>query len=810
MTAMATQPDAAPAGPAAPAVRPRYTHRQVLEVLAALLMALLTSMISTSVVSTALPTIVGEFHAQNRLSWIASATLLTMTASTPLWGKLSDLFGRKVLFQLSLVIFVVSCAAAGFSQNMTEMIVARAFQGIGAGGLSALTQVILGDIVEPRERGRYSGYLGAAFGVSTVAGPLLGGFLVDGPGWRYCFFISIPLAVVAFIMIQKILKLPHVARDAKVDWLGATFLTAGSALLVGMLSFAGQEFDWNSPWTYGLAGAALLCLLGAVFAERRAHDPILPPRLFRNRTFVLTATASLLVGVAMFGGIIYLPQYLQIVQGMSPTASGLMTLPMVVAMFLFSIGIGQVITRTGRWKIFPVIGMLVVSLGMFLLSRLHVDSSHGTIGLYVAVLGAGLGMTMQTLILAAQNAVQRADMAATTSGVSYFRSLGGAIGVAAFGAILTNRLADEIVTQAVKAHLNLAGGGFDASSIGSPEAIKHLKPIVRHVVREAFTGSLHAVFLTAVPVALAGWLAVLFLKELPLRSSRHPVETPPAGDAPSSAASGATPASGPADRTAIPASGPDDRTATPASGPADRTAIPASGPDDRTGPAGGGTAVLGAAPGEPPSAGAGRGEALSAGAGPGEVASGGRSPGVAAGGTASPPVRVELDRIGRDDALVSGLLLAMVAQRMDRPDSAGSPLVPALAELLPTATGTAAERARLAVDQVIRPSALALMQRAHRPATCPADPAVDDVPAAGSATGDGVASAWSAGGDGVAGAWSAGGHGAGSAGGDAGAGTGAAGPRAGSAGGHGTAGPAGGARGSVDGRSGSAYGGAAR
>lgn len=664
MTAMATQPDAAPAGPAATAVRPRYTHRQVLEVLAALLMALLTSMISTSVVSTALPTIVGEFHAQNRLSWIASATLLTMTASTPLWGKLSDLFGRKVLFQLSLVIFVVSCAAAGFSQNMTEMIVARAFQGIGAGGLSALTQVILGDIVEPRERGRYSGYLGAAFGVSTVAGPLLGGFLVDGPGWRYCFFISIPLAIVAFVMIQKILKLPHVARDAKVDWIGATFLTAGSALLVGMLSFAGQEFAWNSPWTYGLSGAALLCLVGAIFAERRAHDPILPPRLFRNRTFVLTATASLLVGVAMFGGIIYLPQYLQIVQGMSPTASGLMTLPMVIAMFLFSIGIGQVITRTGRWKVFPVIGMLVVSLGMFLLSRLHVDSSHVTIGLYVAVLGAGLGMTMQTLILAAQNAVGRADMAATTSGVSYFRSLGGAIGVAAFGAILTNRLADEIVTQAVKAHLNITGGGgLDSSSIGSPEAIKHLKPVVQHVVREAFTGSLHTVFLTAVPVALLGWLAVLFLKELPLRSSRHPVETPPAN-------------------------------ATPAPAPGSAGALPAAGV---------GTAPAGAA-----------------------GCTGGGQPGGAADGAGAAPVRVAVDGIGRDDALVSGLLLSLVAQRMDRPDSADSHLVPALAGLVPGAAGTAPERARLAVDQVIRPSALALMQRAH-------EPAADRSPSAGGA-----------------------------------------------------------------------------
>jgi EmrB/QacA subfamily drug resistance transporter len=573
---------------------------------------------------------------------------------------MSDIFGRKLLFQVSLVIFVVSCAAAGFSQNISEMIVARAFQGIGAGGLSALTQVILGDIVEPRERGRYSGYLGAAFGVSTVAGPLLGGFLVDGPGWRYCFFVSIPLAVVAFAMIQKILKLPKVKRDTRVDWLGATFLTAGSALLVGVLSFGGKEFAWNSAWTYGLGAVALLSFVCAVFAERHARDPILPPRLFRNRTFVLTGTASLLVGVAMFGGIIYLPQYLQIVQGMSPTASGLMTLPMVVAMFLFSITIGRIITRTGRWKVFPVVGMLVVALGMFLLSRLHVDSSHLTIGVYVAVLGAGLGMTMQTLILAAQNSVQRTDMAATTSGVSYFRSLGGAIGVAAFGAILTNRLSGEITRLARAAHLPVSGGhGLDASSLGSPEAIHRLKPVVQHVVLEGFTNSLHTVFLTAVPVAVAGWLAVLFLKELPLRSSVHAVEPVTA----SPAAVGATGAPSGVDGAEAP-------------GGVDGVAAPA-----------------GVSPASPPPP----------------------NPTPPAGSPAAgvPTTTVATDALSRDDALVSGLMLSLVAQRIDHLDGDTSPLVPALASLVPEAAGTEGERARIAVDRVIRPSALALMRRAH-------------------------------------------------------------------------------------------------
>ncbi|GAA4199332.1 MDR family MFS transporter [Actinocatenispora rupis] len=679
MTATASD---ASVGAEAAGQRPRYTHKQILEVLAALLMALLTSMISTSVVSTALPTIVGELGGQDKLSWIASATLLTMTASTPLWGKMSDIFGRKLLFQLSLVIFVVSCAAAGFSQNMTEMIVARAFQGIGAGGLSALTQVILGDIVEPRERGRYSGYLGAAFGVSTVAGPLLGGFLVDGPGWRYCFFVSIPLAVVAFAMIQKILKLPKVKRNTRVDWLGATFLTGGSALLVGVLSFGGKEFAWNSAWTYALGAVALLCFVGAVFAERHARDPILPPRLFRNRTFVLTGTASLLVGVAMFGGIIYLPQYLQIVQGMSPTASGLMTLPMVLAMFLFSITIGRVITRTGRWKVFPVVGMLVVALGMFLLSRLHVDSSHLAIGAYVAVLGAGLGMTMQTLILAAQNAVQRTDMAATTSGVSYFRSLGGAIGVAAFGAILTNRLTGENTRLARAAHLPATGGtGLDPSSLGSPEAIHKLPDIVQTVVLQGFTNSLHTVFLTAVPVAVAGWLAVLFLKELPLRSSQSapaPVAAASAAGVSGGAVGGASASGGAGVAGAVGGPG--------SAGPSgDSGGSGSAGTSWDSGTGGAGSVGVAGSPGAGESTGEGMAPAAT-------VATGGLS---------------------RDDALVSGLLLSLVAQRIDHLDGDASPLVPALASLVPDDGGSEGERARLAVERVIRPSALALMRRAH-------------------------------------------------------------------------------------------------
>lgn len=496
-----------------------------------LMLAMLTSMISTSVVGTALPTIVGELGGQDQYSWVASATMLTMTVSTPLWGKLSDLFGRKQLFQTALGLFVAASLAAGLSQDMGQLIGARAVQGLGVGGLSALSQVILGDIVSPRERGRYSGYMGAVFGLSTVAGPLLGGFIVDADwlGWRWCFYVVVPFAAVSFFVIQKFLKLEHVRRDTTVDIWGAFTITASASALMLMLTLGGQEFEWNSFWTYFLAAISLLMLALAVLAEQKSGNPILPPRLFRNRTFVLTGLASLLVGVAMFGAMIYLPQYLQIVKGLSPTNSGLMTLPMVVALFIAGVISGKIVTRTGKWKVFPVVGLVIVAFGLFLLSRLHVDASEWLIGLDVAVLGVGLGLSMQMLILAAQNGSELRDMAATTSGVSFFRSLGGAVGVAAFGAILTNRLKDEMTEMLRAAHIALPGGG--GPKLGSPGDIQRLPEPIKGIVLEAFTRGLETVFLVGVPIALLGFLAALFLKELPLRSGQPvPEVKPPSKD----------------------------------------------------------------------------------------------------------------------------------------------------------------------------------------------------------------------------------------------------------------------------------------
>ncbi|WP_240973464.1 MDR family MFS transporter [Nonomuraea composti] len=512
---------------ASPTKQRTYTHREILEVMSGLMLAMLTSMISTSVVGTALPTIVGELGGQDQYSWVASATMLTMTVSTPLWGKLSDLFGRKLLFQTALGLFVAASLVAGLSQNMGQLIAARAVQGLGVGGLSALAQVILGDIVSPRERGRYSGYMGAVFGISTVAGPLLGGFIVDADwlGWRWCFYVVVPFALVSFIVIQKVLKLPKVKRSTSIDIWGATTITASASALMLLLTLGGNEFEWNSGWTYFLGAVALLMLALAVLSERTARNPILPPRLFRNRTFVLTSLASLFVGMAMFGAMIYLPQYLQIVKGLSPTKSGLMTLPMVVALFLAGVISGKIVTQTGKWKIFPVAGLLIVAVGLFLLSRLHVDSSEWLIGFDVAVLGIGLGLSMQMLILAAQNGSELRDMASTTSGVSFFRSLGGAVGVAAFGAILTSRLKDEIAEMFAAAHIQTAGGAD--VKLGSPSQIQMLPAPIKNIVLEAFTRGLETVFMVGVPIALLGFLATLFLKELPLRGTSGPATPEP-------------------------------------------------------------------------------------------------------------------------------------------------------------------------------------------------------------------------------------------------------------------------------------------
>jgi len=487
-------------------------------VLAGVMLGMLVAALAQTIVATALPTMVGELGGQDQLSWVVSATLLAATASTPLWGKLSDVYGRKRLFQLALGIFVVGSALAGLSQDMLQLVAFRALQGLGVGGLMALSQAIIGDVVPPRERGRYQGLIGSSFGVATIGGPLLGGFLVDSASWRWCFFISVPIGLLAMGVVQRSLHLRLERQRHAIDWTGATLLVAGTSALLLLASLGGKEFAWTSSTSIGLAVAAALLLAATVWQEHRAAEPILPPALLRIRTVALASAASFFVGVAMFGAIIYLPLYLQIVQGESPTASGLLTLPLVAGLLTTSIISGRRISHTGRYRAWPIAGMVIASVGFALLSLVETDTSLVELGVYQAVVGAGIGMVMQVMVLISQNAVPVRMLGVATSTVTFFRSLGGAMGVAILGAVLSNRLTVEIgerLRPLGPEAATAAGGG----TLGTPDAVQALPGPVRDAVIEGFAASLHTVFLVAVPFSVVGLLLVLLLQEVPLRTT---------------------------------------------------------------------------------------------------------------------------------------------------------------------------------------------------------------------------------------------------------------------------------------------------
>ncbi|WTW96062.1 MFS transporter [Streptomycetaceae bacterium NBC_01309] len=533
-------------GRSEPGADGEFTHRQIMKVMSVLLVSLFVACISGTVISTALPTIVGDLGGQDQLAWVASAGLLTTTASTPLWGKLSDLYGRKRLFRIALILFAVSSALAGLSQSMGQLIAARAAQGVGVGGITALTQAIMADVTTPRTRGRYSGWIGSAFGVATVAGPLIGGFLVgsEALGWRWTFYVGIPFAVAALVMVERVLKLPHVRREAHVDYLGAALITGAITSVLLALSLGGQKWAWNSGTTYTLVALTVVLGLGAVWQERRARQPILPPHLFRSRTFNLAGAGSFFVGFAMFGAMIYLPQYLQIVRGMSPTRSGLMTLPMVLGMLGASIVSGRMITRFGRWKAFPLVGLPMIALGLFLLANLGVGTPLALAGLYMLVLGVGLGLSSQVLVLAIQNDVDPDDIGTATSSASFFRSMGGAVGVGVLGAILSSRLSSGIPDLMAERHVAPPPGTDVGHLLGSPSAIHELDAPVRDVVLDGFTDGLHTVFLTAAPVTLLGFLAVLAIREVALRGGRNAEKVEDGGDGGSGGSEGSGGGSG--------------------------------------------------------------------------------------------------------------------------------------------------------------------------------------------------------------------------------------------------------------------------
>jgi EmrB/QacA subfamily drug resistance transporter len=497
--------------------RPQLSHRQILLLMGGLMTGMLLAALDQTIVGTALPTIVGKLGGINHYSWVVTAYLLASTASTPLYGKISDLYGRRPVLIFAIVTFMVGSLAAGASQNMTELIAFRGVQGLGAGGLMTLAFTIVSDVVAPRERGRYMGIFGAVFGLSSVAGPLVGGYFAEH-NWRWIFYINVPLAILAVIVCTIVLRLvPHQRRDHKIDYLGAVFMVASVVSLLMALSFGGSSAAWGWSTTRIISLFIAAVVLGVVFLfiESKADEPILPLRLFKRLTFSISNAATFVLGFAMFGSIIFIPLYLQDVRGESPTKSGLLMLPMMVGIIATSITSGRMISKIGRYKWFPVAGTALMALGLLAFTQLHVNTPLWQTFIYMFVVGVGLGSAMQPLVLAVQNDLELKDMGAGTATSTFFRSLGGAVGVAALGAVLSNKLPS-------------VGGSH--ISINSPASIAHLSPAQRAVVQHLFVDALHPIFLVAGLVTILAVLLSLAMPNRELKGIGAPAPTGAADD----------------------------------------------------------------------------------------------------------------------------------------------------------------------------------------------------------------------------------------------------------------------------------------
>ena len=494
------------------------SHGEILRAMTGLLAALFTAMLSSTIVATALPTIIGDLQGtQSQYTWIITASLLATTVTTPIWGKLADLFSKKVLVQSATVVFVLGSVAAGMAHNVPFLIACRVVQGIGMGGLTALAAAIMGAIVAPRERGRYSGYMGAVMAVATVSGPLLGGFVVDSWGWRWTFYICVPLAIVAIFILQTQLHLHTVRRQPKIDYLGAFLIAVTASLPLLWVTFAGTDFAWLSWPSAAFVVATIVLGWVTLRVERRASEPLVPLKVLSNRTAVLSIVASVAVGIAMFGGTTFLGQYFQVAQGYSPTKAGLMTIPLMVAAMLSSTIAGQIISRTGRWKAFLVGGGIFLVAGLAGLSLLRHDTPAWESGVSMAIMGLGMGALMQNLVLAVQNTVDVRDIGAASASVLFFRSLGGAVGVSALGAVLASLVQNQVHDGLV------ALGPAVTAAAGSGESgtldLKSMPPVIATIVRTAYGDATGQIFLVAAVVAVVALVAVIFIREVPLRTT---------------------------------------------------------------------------------------------------------------------------------------------------------------------------------------------------------------------------------------------------------------------------------------------------